>query len=91
VIIAAEMSSCWFALQWPSVPHPNAIPEVHAFRTEKERDAWVAQNPTRRGAVGKRNPQVKAFRTRLEQEERHERDRKRMRDAAYTAWVWETP
>jgi hypothetical protein len=91
MITTADMSSCRFGLQMPAVPHPNAIPEVHAFRTDKERDAWVSQNPKRRVAVGKRNPHVKEYRTRMEQEERHERDRKRLRDAAYTTWMWESP
>lgn len=58
-----------WAIQWPAVPrHPQAVPDVRPFSTEKERDAWVAQNPGRREAVGVRNPYVKAWRTRREQE-----------------------
>lgn len=85
-MIAAEMSMCRFALQWPAVPHPNAVHEVRAFRTETERDEWVRANPKRRVAVGKRHPHVKAFRTRLEQEARLERERKKRRDTEYTRW-----
>lgn len=54
-----------WAIQWPAVPkHPQAVPQVYGFATETERDAWVAQNPGRREAVGVRNPHVKAYRTR---------------------------
>lgn len=65
-----ELSDCCFALQYPSVPHPCAVPEVRPFRTHEERDAWVAQNPVRRQVVGKRNSHVKAYRQEREKNER---------------------
>lgn len=91
MIAWSDLSYCRFALQHPAERHPCAVPEVRPFRTDAERDAWVAQNPNRREAVGKRNDHVKAYRQRMEQEARHERDRERLREQAYTAWMWESP
>jgi hypothetical protein len=39
--------------------------EAKAFPSAKARDAWVAQNPGQRRAVGKRNIVVKAYRQSL--------------------------
>lgn len=38
---------------------------VWRFFTATHRDAWVAKNPERRRAVGKRHPLVKAYRRRV--------------------------
>lgn len=65
-----ELSACCFAFQHPAERHPCTVPEVRPFRTEAERDAWVAQNPRRRDAVGKRNEYVKAYRQQREAKER---------------------
>lgn len=65
-----ELSYCRFALQHPAERHPCAVPEVRPFRTEAERDAWVAQSPKRREAVGKRNALVKAYRQQREAKEK---------------------
>lgn len=64
------LTFCRWALQYPAERHPCAVPEVRPFYTESERDAWVAQNPKRREAVGKRNAHVKAYRQRREKEGR---------------------
>jgi hypothetical protein len=45
-------------------PHKNGVIEARPFKSEKERDAWVAQNHGMRQAVGKRHSAVKAFRSR---------------------------
>lgn len=51
-----------WAIQWYA-PFSVAV-DVRHFSTKSERDAWVAQNPGRREAVGVRNPHVKAWRDR---------------------------
>lgn len=66
------------------------VPTVHHFSTPEGRIWWMRLNPRRR-PVGKRHPLVKAHRQRLEKEVRQERDREKLRDAAYTAWMWESP
>jgi hypothetical protein len=53
---------CRWGLYMP--PHKNGLIEAMPFRSARERDAWVAQNPDMRQAVGKRHPAVKAFRQR---------------------------
>ena len=56
-----------WAIQW--LPHhPNSVPRVFHFGTPERRDAWVAQNPSARSPLGKRNANVKAYRKRIQKE-----------------------
>lgn len=51
---------CWGIQDKPN--HPQGVERVCFFRMASDRDAWVAQNPKTRRAVGKRHPAVKALR-----------------------------
>lgn len=51
---------CW-AIQDKS-NHPQGAVEVRFFRMAVDRRVWVAENPSRRRAVGKRHPSVKSLR-----------------------------
>lgn len=51
---------CWAIQDKPN--HPQGVEEVRFFRMAVDRDAWVAQNPKTRRAVGKRHPAVKSLR-----------------------------
>lgn len=57
-------SDTWFSRRWAIFmpPHKSGVIEARPFRSEKERDVWVAANPNMRQAVGKRHPAVKALR-----------------------------
>lgn len=54
-------SDFWPVRRWASYPANIYSTERRAkpFRSEAERDAWVAERPMERLAVGKRHPTVK--------------------------------
>lgn len=74
---------------WGIQTKASGAEEVRFFRMAESRRRWVAQNPKTRRAVGKRHPDVKAFRTREAQELRHKRDRMRLRVESHAAALWE--
>jgi len=43
-------------------PHPCAVDVVHEFASEAARDAWVAESPLTRRAVGVRHKAVRQYR-----------------------------
>lgn len=51
---------CWAVQDKPN--RPQGAVEVRFFRMAVDRRVWIAQNPSRRRAVGARHPAVKAFR-----------------------------
>lgn len=59
-------SDLWPERRWGVFcpPHKNGVIEAKPFKTEAERNAWVAENPLMRQAVGVRHQAVKALRGR---------------------------
>lgn len=59
-------SDMWPERRWALFcsPHKNGTAEAKPFKPEKERNAWVTENPLMRQAVGQRHPVVKAQRNR---------------------------